>query len=185
MAIVRMDRGTQEEYAEARNMVEVYQERMPDRIVAMIESLRGVCGGFPVDQYEHSLQTATRAERDGASDEIIFLALVHDIGKVISWWGHAEIVAEILRPYMSENVVWLARYHQDFQGRFFHKAVGKDPNEYLKHKGHPCFDQACRLSDWDQLSFDPNYKSLSLEHFKPLINKFCSLNPYKINWKTA
>ena len=39
-------------------------------------------GGFQVDRLTHSLQTATRAYRDGRDDEYVVCALLHDMGGV-------------------------------------------------------------------------------------------------------
>ena len=50
---------------------------LPNRILEQLELLRNDYGGFPVDRLEHSVQTATRAERDGRDDEYIILSLIH------------------------------------------------------------------------------------------------------------
>lgn len=152
----------------------LYQNDQPQRIKNMLLALKGLFGGFAVDQLQHSLQTATRASRAGASEEMILLSLCHDIGKVINWPNHGAIAAEILKPYVSENAYWILQNHQDFQGRSFYQFFGMDPNLYLKYKDHPAFELAVQFSDWDQAAFDPNYDTLPLEHFHPLIDRFFS-----------
>jgi phosphonate degradation associated HDIG domain protein len=39
--------------------------------------------GEPVTQLEHALQTALRAEEEGASDELVTAALLHDLGHLL------------------------------------------------------------------------------------------------------
>ena len=53
------------------------------RVLAHLHRLSGDTHGYPVDRYEHSLQTATRALRDGADEEMVVCALLHDIGDEI------------------------------------------------------------------------------------------------------
>jgi predicted HD phosphohydrolase len=150
------------------------QINTPARIRSLLGLLRNEHGGFAVDQLTHCLQTATRAFRDGADDEVIVFALCHDMGKSVSWINHAAIVAEMVRPFLSERIYWLARTHQDFQGRFYYHHSGQDPSTYLKYKDHEHFDLALRFSAWDTASFDPDYDTLPLSHFDPLIDKFFS-----------
>ena len=103
MAFPSMDVGTKEDWEHiSREHAPVIGD-MPKRVHSMLEQLRGLYVGFAVDQLEHSLQTASRAERDGADEEMILLSLCHDIGKVISVPNHAAIGAEILKPYVSER----------------------------------------------------------------------------------
>jgi hypothetical protein len=66
----------------------------------------------------------------------------------------------------------MVRVHQDFQGRYYYRYLGKDPNSREQHRDHPSYALAERFADeWDQASFDPDYPSFSLEHFEPLVHK--------------
>lgn len=126
--------------------------------------------GLPVNQLEHALQTATRAYRDDASDELVVMCLCHDIGKAISLLNHPAIAAEILRPFVSEAVYRVVLTHADFQGRYSYPHRGLDGNAYLRHRHESWFELALRFSDaWDCPSFDPHYDSLPLAHFEPLV----------------
>lgn len=151
-----------------------YQENTPKRIENMVLSLRGLHGGFEIDQFEHALQTATRAERAGASEEIILLALCHDIGKAISWVNHAAVGAEILRPFVSEGTYWIALKHQDFQERFYNHHLGRDTSKHLQYKNLPNYSAAVEFSGWDSASFDKDYDTFDLPHFEVLLEKFFS-----------
>ena len=54
-----------------------------------LELLAGDTGGYAVDRLTHSLQTATRAQRDGQDDEYVVCALIHDIGDTLAAANHA------------------------------------------------------------------------------------------------
>jgi predicted HD phosphohydrolase len=148
------------------------QAAMPEVIKALLRQLEEHVDGFPVNQLEHSLQTATRALRGGASEEMIVVALCHDIGKAISDANHAAISAEILKPYVSQDAYEIVRTHQDFQGRYIYAFMGKDPNARHQYADRPWYMLACQFSDaWDQTAFDPDYDTLPLEHFDPMIDR--------------
>jgi predicted HD phosphohydrolase len=169
----RMDAGTLEQWQHIMVEHQVIQQSVPERIKAMLRQLEFITGGFAVNQLVHCLQTATRAERAGASDEMVLASLCHDIGKVISVPNHPAIAAEILKPYVSEEVYWVILTHQDFQGRHYYQLLGKDPNARQQYKDHPYFALGEKFADeWDQTAFDPDYDTLPLEHFEPLIDRF-------------
>jgi predicted HD phosphohydrolase len=148
------------------------QSAMPAIIKAMLAQLEEQVDGFAVNQLQHGLQTATRAEREGASEEMIVAALCHDIGKVISVENHPAIAAEILKPYVSRETYEIIRTHQDFQGRHYYALMGKDPEARRQYTNEPWFEMATRFTDeWDQTSFDPEFETLPLAHFEPMIDR--------------
>jgi predicted HD phosphohydrolase len=103
---------------------------------------------------------------------MVFGALCHDIGKVISVFNHPAIAAEMIKPYVREDVYMAILYHQDFQGRHYYEHFGKNPDERDKHQAQPWYDTAAQFADeWDQIAFDPNYDTLPLEHFEPLVRR--------------
>ena len=166
----RMDLSTPEQWAVIGKETVEHQGRVAERSLDMLRSLAEITDGFAVDQLTHSLQTATRAERAGADDELVVAALCHDIGKAVSVPNHPRISAEILRPYVRDEVHWMIQVHQDFQGRHYYAHLGADPNAREQHRGHESFDLAERFADeWDQRAFDPEYDTLPLEHFEPLV----------------
>lgn len=151
---------------------------VPDRILATLRALDGYVQGFAVSQLEHCLQTATRAERAGAEPDIVVAALCHDIGKIISNANHPAIAAEMIRPWVSEKAYWIVKHHQDFQGRHYYARVGLDPEMRRKHLGHEFYEAAEEFVDeWDQAAFDPDYDTLPLEHFEPLVRAIFSKPP--------
>lgn len=146
-----------------------------DRVLTMLRSMAHLHQGFQVSQLDHCLQTATRAEQDGASLDMIVASLCHDIGKTFSNMNHPAIAAEMLRPWVSDEAYWVVKYHQDFQGRHYYGRIGMDPEMRCKHLGHEHYDMAERFADvWDQTAFDPDYVSETLEHFEPLVREVFS-----------
>jgi predicted HD phosphohydrolase len=168
----RMDESTAEEWAEIGAAHVVDQPRVAQTVLDMLRGLDQVVVGFATDQLTHCLQTATRAERDGAEDEVVIAALCHDIGKFISVPNHPAIAAEILKPYVRDDVYWMIKAHQDFQGRHYYHHFGGDPNAREKYLGQPWYELAERFADeWDQTAFDPGYDTLPLEHFEPRVRQ--------------
>ena len=168
----RMDESTAEQWAVIGAETSQNQGRVADRILDMLRSLEAVTDGFAVDQLVHSCQTATRAERAGAEPEVVFAALCHDIGKAVSVPNHPRIAAEILRPYVSDDVYQMVLTHQDFQGRHYYHHFGGNPDERAKYEGQSHYGLTATFADeWDQTAFDPDYDTLPLEHFEPLVRQ--------------
>ncbi len=155
MTLTRMDQATLEDWNAVAQAGQEWQSRMPERLKSMLLQLKGQAGGFEIDHLQHSLQTATRALRDGASEELIVAALCHDIGTAISIENHSAISAEIIKPYVSPAAYAIVRTHQVFQRSHYPVMWGKDVEARKQYSGKSWFRQACRFSDeWDQISFD-------------------------------
>ena len=165
-----MDASTAEQWAVVGAETARNQGRVADRVLLLLGSLADVVDGFAVDQLTHCLQTATRAERAGADDEVVVASLCHDIGKAISVPNHPRIAAEILRPYVRDEVTPAILFHQEFQGRHYFHHFHMDPNLRDNHRGQPWYPLAERFADeWDQSSFDPDYPTEPLAHFEPRV----------------
>jgi len=163
----RMDESTAEQWAVIGRETFEQQGRVAERVLGMLGSLREITDGFAVDQLTHSLQTATRAERAGADDEMVVASLCHDVGKAVSVPNHPVIGAEILKPYVRGEVYQVIRAHQDFQGRHYYHHFGGDPDAREQYRDEPWFELAATFADdWDQQAFDPAYDTLPLEHFE-------------------
>lgn len=168
----RMDESTAEQWAEISRQSKMNRGRVADRILELLRSLAGITGGFATDQLVHSLQTATRAERAGADPELVVAALCHDIGKTVTGANHGPIAAEILKPFVRDEVYQVVRAHQDFEGRHYYHFYGEDRNAREQYRGEPWFEIGERFADeWDSMSFDPDYDTLPLEHFEPVVRK--------------
>lgn len=145
---------------------------VPDRMLRILRELESLTQGFVIDQLQHCLQTATRAERAGADLDMVVASLCHDTGKWISNSNHPAIAAEMIRPWVSADAAWVVQVHQDFQGLHYYARMGLDPMMRTKHRDHPAYELAERFADeWDQTAFDPDYDTLPLEHFEPMVRE--------------
>ncbi|MDZ3832683.1 MAG: HD domain-containing protein [Sphingopyxis sp.] len=169
-----MAEGTQQDW----DIISAEQKRFaPDngaRILAHLKLLAGDYGGFPIDRLTHCLQTATRAHRDGRDEEYVVMALLHDIGDTLGAFNHPDIAAAILKPFLSEENHWIVQHHGIFQGHYFFHYVGLDRDMRDQFRGHPYF-QACAdfCEKYDQPAFDPDYDTLPLEFFEPMVMRLC------------
>jgi predicted HD phosphohydrolase len=168
----RMQDGTREDYELLDSYEREYVRGLPDRILAALEELRHSFGGYQLSRLDHSLQTATRALKDGADDELVVAALVHDVGDALAPYGHSEVAAGVIRPYVRREVTWIVEHHGLFQSYYFAHHLGGDRNGREKFRDHPWY-QACKdfCEDWDQCSFDPDYPAEPLATFEPLVRR--------------
>ena len=168
----RMQDATREDYKIiGRHSLEFFTG-LSDRILRHLELLDTDTGGYAVTRLTHSLQTATRAERDGRDDEYVVCALLHDIGDTLASANHSELAATILQPFVSEENHWIVQHHGVFQGYYFFHHLGLDRNAREAYRGHPLFGEcAAFCARYDQNSFDPSYDTLPLAHFEPIVRK--------------
>ncbi|MBB3232085.1 HD domain-containing protein [Halomonas stenophila] len=151
----------------------------PRRVLAHLDRLAGDTHGYPVDRYTHSLQTATRALRDGADEEMVVCALLHDIGDDLAPANHAEIAAAILEPFVDPLNAWMIRHHELFQGYHYRHYFGLDRHARAQFRDHPAYARTVRFCDaWDQASFDPDYDTLPLDHFVPMVERVLGRTPF-------
>src|SRR5262249_44112138 len=152
-----LSNGTKEEYEHLETIDHVLNKNYA---TVLLDLLKGTDRqtGYRITPMQHALQTATRAIRDGADDEIVFAALFHDVADVIAPTNHAQVAAAMLKPFISERTHWVIEHHAIFQGYYFWHHIGKDRNARDRFNDHPHF-QACAefCERWDQISFDPAY----------------------------
>lgn len=147
-----------------------WNTQLPERVLNHLRLLRGEDGGFNVDRLEHSLQTATRAHRAGRDDEYVVCALLHDIGDTLASYNHPDIAAAILKPFVSDENLWMVEHHGVFQGYYFFHHVGLDRDMREQFRGHPAFDRTAEFcSEYDGPAFDERYESLPIEEFEPAV----------------
>ena len=173
-----MKQGSKEDYELLSKFEKEYADKLPDRILEALLNLGDSMEGYQVSRLEHSLQSATRAERDGADEEMIVATLLHDIGDSLAPFNHSQLVASVLRPYVSEKVYWIMLHHGLFQEYYYAHHIGRDRNAREKFKDHKYYQDAVDFCEkWDQKSFDPEYNSLPLEHFEPMVRNLFSKEP--------
>ena len=174
----QMKDGTKEDYDLLSKYEEKFSKDLPDRILDALRNLDSSVDGYQVTRLEHSLQSATRAEKDGADEEMVVATLVHDIGDNLAPYNHSQLVASVLRPYVSEKVYWIMLHHGIFQEYYYAHHIGRDRNAREKFKDHPYYQDAVDFCEnWDQKSFDPDYESYSPEYFEPKVRKLFSKEP--------
>jgi predicted HD phosphohydrolase len=164
------EESTEQDWAVIAPQLNVTQSLVPARVLSLMRALVTDHGGFPVNRLEHSLQTATRAERDGRDEEYVLCALLHDIGDTLSPFNHPSIAAGILKPFVSEANSWMVEHHGIFQGYYFWQHIGLDRNTRERFRGTEFFEYTEEFcAKYDQTAFDVDYRSEPLEHFEPLI----------------
>ena len=143
---------------------------LPNRLMNAVADLAHFQGALKVSRLEHSLQSATRAHRAGKDKEYVAAALLHDIGDALAPHSHGEMVAGVLRPFVSERVCWIIQKHALFQAYYYAHLMGADRNARDKYIDHPFYDDCVEFCEqFDQNCFDPDYDSLPLEFFRPIV----------------
>ena len=174
-----MQDGTKEDYLLLDKHEKKYIEGTADRLISFMDGLNNTLEGFQITRLEHSLQTATRALKDKADDEMVVAALLHDIGDELAPLNHSEYAAAVLKPYVSKKTLWIVEKHGEFQMYFYAHHLKGNRNQRDKYKGHEYYQETVNFcQNWDQKSFDPNYKSLTLKDFKPYVKKIFSRTPF-------
>ena len=149
-----------------------HRSQFPKRLLWALKQLKEMKEVNGISQFTHSLQTATRAMKANASDEMIFAALMHDAGKALITRNHAGVIAETLSSVVSLDTYYILLTHETFQGFFTYSKLGLDPNARSIYKNEPWYESAILFNEWDELSLDPKYKSKPLKEFVPLVFQF-------------
>jgi len=172
VSFTRMLDGTREDFELLERKGQAYVAGLPDRLLAVLRSMEHGFEGYKISSLDHVLQTATRAERDGADEQMIVAALLHDIGDVYAPHNHAAFAAAILRPYVRDEVHWIVRHHHAFQLHYYGHHIGVDPNTRERYRGSSYFGACERFCErWDQTSFDPAYDNYPLAHFEAMLRR--------------
>lgn len=180
VSFVRMSDATAEDFDIIQANDRLTDRELPDRIMEHLRLQAADSGAYQVDRLMHVLQTATRAEADGADDDWLVGCLMHDIGDVLAPHTHAEVAAEIIRPFVREEVTWVVRYHGLFQKFYYANLPDAQRNVRDQFKDHEYYRLAVRFcEEWDQKSFDPNFPTKPLEHFEPVIRRVFSRLPFE------
>ena len=180
VSFTRMEDGSREDYLLLDQLEKEYTSGTVGRVLEQLLRLKDSFSGYKIDRLQHSLQVATRAYRDDADEETVVAALLHDIGDLLAPHNHSEVAAAILKPYVSKRTYWVIKHHGLFQSYYYAHHLGGDRNAREKYRGHHYYEAAvafCHL--WDQPSFDPDYDTLPLETFDPLVRRIFSREPFR------
>lgn len=175
---INMADGTKEDYELLHQQEKPFIDALPDRIMDALRQLDGSFGGYKVSRLEHSLQSATHAHRNGEDEEMVVAALVHDIGDNLAPASHSEFAAGIIRPYVSEKTYWIVKHHGIFQMYYYAHHFGNDRNARDRFKDHPYYADTARFCEiYDQNCFDPEFDTLPLEFFEPMVKNIFTRDP--------
>jgi len=176
-----MKSGTAEDFELIAANDKQTANELPDRLIAHLQEMAKDDGGYKINRLDHVLQTATRASRNNADDDWVVAALLHDIGDSLAPFTHGQVAAEIIRPFVREEVAWVVRHHGTFQMYYNRSLPAELRNSREKLSEHKYYQSAIDFCEnWDQGSFDPEYKHEELEFFIPLINRVFKRSPFTI-----
>lgn len=179
-----MAEGTKEDYDIVFEHFKVFERDLGSRVLKTLEQLEHSYPGEQVNRLVHSLQTATRAQREAHSEEYVVAALLHDLGDLLSTMNHSEYAASILKPYVRPHIYWMIRNHGLFQGYHYFHYFGLDRNAREKHRDHPAFQMCLDFCDrYDQASFDPDYDTMPLAAFAPMVHRLFAREPWGAHTK--
>ena len=80
VSFTQMSDGTREDYALLQSEPEPWKDDLATRLLKELDSACDVESPHQISRLGHSLQTATRALRDDADEEMVVVALLHDVG---------------------------------------------------------------------------------------------------------
>ena len=168
----RMDASTADDWRKIAGEFMAFARALPDRLITHLKLLEGDYGGFPVDRYTHSLQTATRALKAGRDEEYVVCALLHDIGDTLGTFNHFDIAAAILKPVVSDENLWMVQNHGIFQGYYFFHHIGLDRDLREQFRGHAHFERTAEFCDlYDNPAFDAKAETLPIGEFEPMVRR--------------
>ena len=183
----KMEDGTREDYEMLVELSKPFRAGVADRVLKYFDTLHEGFPGERVDRYEHSLQTATRAFRDGQNEEVVVASLLHDLGDQLAPDNHAEFGATILCPYVTPSTHWMMEKHGIFQGYYYFHHIDKDRHERERYRDHPAYQKTVEFCHkYDQASFDPHYDTMPLSAFEAMVRQILerpAWGPHtKIGW---
>ena len=166
-------RGLTVDYS--RNLTPSSARRYRDRVLEHLQLLDGDFGGFPIDRLTHCLQSASLAHCDGRDEEYVVMALLHDIRDTLAPYNHTDVAAVILKPFVSERTHWIAAHHGVFQGYYFFHHLGLDRNMRDQFKDSPYYEDCAEfVAKYGQNAFDRDYEDMTLEEFRPMVERVLS-----------
>ncbi len=175
----QMKDGTREEYLFLDELENGYALELPERIMAALRGLEHTLSGYRVSRLDHSLQAASRAFDDGADEEMIVAALIHDIGDELAPYNHSQYAAAVIRPYVRPEVTWVINMHGVFQYHYYLHHLGGDHTQREKYRDHPWYQSCVDFCEkYDQASFDPEYPSRTLDFFEPMVKRIFTRKPF-------
>ena len=182
------------------------EDLSPDTIVDFLGDIvarRGADSylGEPVTIGQHMLQAAHLAETEGAGEDLIAAALLHDIGHYTGEFGedyieqgvdnhHDEAGAQVLERFFPPLVTECVRLHvaakrylcatdPSYFGKLSDASVKTlalqggpmSAEEVTQFRANPYFNEAVRVRLWDEAAKDPDMAVPGFEHYAPLLQQ--------------
>jgi predicted HD phosphohydrolase len=176
----QMKDGTKEEYLFLRDLEVEHIKGAAERVLRELAlQAEETLPGYKITRLEHGLQAATRAFREGADIDWVVAAVLHDIGDGLAPQNHDQFAAEIIRPFLREEVVWTVEHHGAFQMVYYAHHYGWNQFEREKYRASPYYQSCVDFCErWDQASFDPDYRSEPLSFFAPMVRNVFARKAY-------
>ena len=144
---------------------------LPDRLMKGVAELERFQGPLKVSRLEHSLQSATRAYRAGKDKEYVAAALLHDIGDALAPYSHGEMVAGVLRPFVTSASAGSSRAAL-FQSYYYAHLDGRDRNRPRQVHRPPVLRRLRRVLRAVRPELASiRYDSLPLDFFRPIVEE--------------
>jgi predicted HD phosphohydrolase len=177
-----MSEGTGEDFRLCAADLESDARALPDRMLQAVAALDDPSGCLQVTRLEHSLQSATRAYDDGKGEDYVVAALIHDIGDQLAPYSHGELVAAVLRPFVSDRICWIIEHHPLFQTYYYAHLVGGDRYARDRFREHPYYADCVEFCErYDQNCFDPGFQSRALQFFEPMVRSVFMRSPRMVD----
>lgn len=156
-----------------------YREQQARQILRMLTVSRDDPSfGYQINNYGHSLQTATMVMQDGHDEETIVVALLHDVGFVVCPETHDAFAAALLAPYVAERHRWMVEHHQVFQQYHFQDYPGLDRHARERWRGHPHFAWTAEFVErYDIRAIRGDYPTAPLAVFEPMVHRLFAGRP--------
>ena len=177
VSFTEMKNGTKDDYQLLEKLESQYERKTADRILKYLASQTTTLEGYQVTRLEHALQAATRAYKNGESEEMVVATLLHDLGDELAPMNHSQYAASVIKPYVSEKTYWIILHHGLFQTYYSAEHLGGDKNAREKYKDAEHYQATIDFCEnYDQASFDPNYKSMTLKILSQWLEIFLQEN---------
>ncbi len=180
VSFTQMKDGSKEDYQLLEQAEKPYLAMTAERILSELRRQgEDTLTGYKITRMDHGLQAATRARREGADIDWIIGALLHDIGDGLAPQNHDRFSAEVIRPFVRDEVAWVVEHHGIFQMLYYARHYGWDENARDRFKDHVHFEACSDFCErWDQSSFDPEFPTDTLESFEPLVREVFARKAY-------
>lgn len=162
----------------------VLEETVLAQTRTLLKSLRGVWDEEAVDELDHALQSAARAVDDGADDELVLAAALHDLAHgplfdAVAATHHDATARDWLAPRFGERVGFLAGSHVAAKRHLvatepgygssltetsvlsLHAQGGAGVDAELTR--HPWWPDAVRLRRYDDAAKDPAAEGVTID----------------------